>query len=30
MYDIDIVYAAWQQAADANAHAAQQLEAWLS
>lgn len=30
MHDIDTVYAAWHQAAQASALAAQQLEAWLS
>ena len=30
MHDIDTVYAAWQQAAQASARAALQFEAWLS
>jgi len=29
MHDIDTVFEAWHQAAQANALAAQQLEAWL-
>jgi len=30
MHDIDTVFEAWRQAAQANALAVQQLEAWLS